>query len=95
MISGPGAFNAELGEFILDYEDVRTAAEPVDAVLEFLQETYSVAAERAEWDRSALDRTDAVARAVRVKAPQHSAISQPAARRDGREDATSTSGHRR
>jgi hypothetical protein len=74
VVSAPGGFNAELGEFILDYEDARTAADPVETVLKFLQETYSVAAEKANWDRSILDRTDAVARAVHLKAPQHSGL---------------------
>jgi hypothetical protein len=72
VIPKPGAFNAKLGEFILDYEDARSAPDPAGTVLEFLQETYSVAAAKGEWDRSALDRTDAVARAVHLAAPQRS-----------------------
>ena len=70
VISGKGGFNAELGEFLLDYEDARAAADPAETVLEFLEQTYSAAAERANWDRPNLDRSDDVARAVRSKAPQ-------------------------
>jgi len=70
VLSGKGAFNAELGEFILDYDEARLAADPEDTVLQFLQETYSAAADLAQWDRANLDRTDSVARAVRVKKPR-------------------------
>ena len=72
-ISGKGGFNAKLGEFILDYEDARSASDPVETVLEFLQETYSAAANAAKWDRANLDRTDGIAQAVRLKKPQRSA----------------------
>jgi hypothetical protein len=64
-LSGPGGFNATLGEFILDYDAARCAADPADAVLEFLVDTYSAAANAARWDRQELDRHDEVARAVR------------------------------
>lgn len=72
-LTGRGAFNTQLGEFILDYDDARSAPDPVDTVLEFLQETYSAAADLAHWDRRNLDRTDAVAADVRLKDPQQSA----------------------
>ena len=70
MIRGRGAFNPTLGEFILNYEDARLAADPVDVVLEFLEETYAAAADAAKWDRPNLDRVDEVGRAVRVKNAQ-------------------------
>ena len=70
VISGRGSFNSKLGEFILDYDDARTATDPAETVLEFLEQTYAAAADRAKWDRQNLDRTDAVARAVHLKAPQ-------------------------
>jgi hypothetical protein len=66
-----GRFDPVLREFILDYDDARSAADPVDTVFEFLSDTYSAAANAARWDRPNLDRTDAVARAVRLKSPQH------------------------
>jgi hypothetical protein len=46
----------ELGEFVLPYEQVRTAADPEALLLQFLQSTYEAAADTAGWDRDALDR---------------------------------------
>ena len=48
-------FSEGLGEFILPYEAVRMAAEPEQALLEFLQSTYEAAANAAKWDRDALE----------------------------------------
>jgi Family of unknown function (DUF5996) len=48
-------FSEALGEFILPYDAVRTAAEPDQALLEFLQSTYDAAANAAKWDRDALE----------------------------------------
>jgi hypothetical protein len=46
----------ELGEFVLPYEAVRTAADPDATLLAFLQSTYEAAADTAAWDRPALER---------------------------------------
>ena len=51
-------FHDDLGEFILPYEAVRTANDPDGALLAFLQTTYEAAADHADWDRKALERTD-------------------------------------
>src|SRR3984893_5848546 len=48
-------FSETLGEFILPYDAVRTAANPEQALLEFLQTTYQAAANAAKWDRDALE----------------------------------------
>lgn len=48
-------FSKELGEFILPYDAVRTAADPDTALLAFLQSTYEAAANLAKWDRKALE----------------------------------------
>ena len=48
-------FSEALGEFILPYDAVRTAAAPDKALLEFLQSTYEAAANAAKWDRDALE----------------------------------------
>ena len=48
-------FSDALGEFILPYDAVRTAAQPDQALLEFLQSTYEAAADAAKWDRDALE----------------------------------------
>jgi hypothetical protein len=57
-IVSPGAahYDTTLREFVLPYEDVRTATSPDAALLEFLQSTYEAAADLAAWDRSALER---------------------------------------
>jgi len=44
------------GEFFLKYEDVRTAASPREALLEFLWTTYDAGATLAKWDRKELER---------------------------------------
>jgi hypothetical protein len=48
-------FSEALGEFVLPYDAVRTAAEPDQALLDFLQSTYDAAANAAKWDRDALE----------------------------------------
>lgn len=48
-------FDATLGEFLLPYEAVRTAANPDATLLGFLQTTYEAAAQLGDWDRDALD----------------------------------------
>ena len=49
-------YQRELGDFILPYEAVRTAATPERAVLDFIDSTYDVASRLAGWDRAALER---------------------------------------
>ena len=54
-----GAYFSEgLGEFVLPYPLVRTAADPDAVLLGFLQSTYEAAATCAHWDREALERQD-------------------------------------
>jgi hypothetical protein len=48
-------FDAALGEFILDYDAVRTAADPEAALTAFLESTYAAAADLGAWDRAALE----------------------------------------
>ena len=48
-------YHQELGEFILPYDAVRTAASPDDVLLEFLQSTYEAAADLGRWDRAELE----------------------------------------
>jgi hypothetical protein len=49
-------YDATIGEFLLNYADVRIADDPDALVLDFLQSTYEAAADRAGWDRAALER---------------------------------------
>jgi hypothetical protein len=44
-------YSADLGEFILPYDAVRSAPDPAAALLEFLSTTYEAAARAADWDR--------------------------------------------
>ena len=48
-------FDEALGEFILPYEAVRTAADPDRSLLAFLESTYGAAADLGGWDRAALE----------------------------------------
>lgn len=48
-------YDAQLGEFILPYADVRKATDPDGALLDFFQSTYEAAAELGRWDRKALE----------------------------------------
>ena len=48
-------YHAELGEFILPYEAVRSADDPDSALMDFLQTTYEAAAVLASWDREKLE----------------------------------------
>ena len=50
-------YDDELREFILPYDIVRRADDPDSTLLAFLQSTYEAAAEPADWDRPALERT--------------------------------------
>jgi len=49
-------YNADLGEFVLAYDDVRRAKSQDGTLLEFLQSSYEAAADRGAWDRAALER---------------------------------------
>jgi hypothetical protein len=44
-----------LGEFVLDYEAVLASDDPDGMILEFLESSYSAAADLGAWDRAALD----------------------------------------
>ncbi len=48
-------FEPSLGEFILPYDAVRTAADPDTLLLDFLSSTYAAAADAGHWDRAALE----------------------------------------
>jgi Family of unknown function (DUF5996) len=49
-------YSADLSEFLLPYEAVRTAADPARDLRAFLTSTYDAAAELAKWDRAELER---------------------------------------
>lgn len=49
-------YHPQMKEFLLMYDDVRTAASPRTALMEFLQSTYDAAANVGKWDRKSLER---------------------------------------
>ena len=50
------AYNGDVGQFLVDYDTIRAAPSPDDALLDFMQSTYEAAANRAGWDRAGLER---------------------------------------
>ena len=48
-------YNATMGEYILPYDAVRTAANPDALLLAFMSATYAAAAEAGKWDRALLE----------------------------------------
>ncbi len=57
VLPAQAGWNENLGEFVLKYEDVRTAENPEEALLSFLQTTYECAASLAGWDLRAFEQT--------------------------------------
>jgi len=49
-------YHPQMKEFLLMYDDVRTADSPKAALMEFLQSTYEAAAVCSNWDRKSLER---------------------------------------
>jgi len=56
-----GAWDPALGEFLLPYDHVRTAASPEKVLMEFLETSYAACADAVHWDRTALERPIATA----------------------------------
>jgi len=50
------SYHPQMKEFLLMYDDVRRAALPRQALLDFLQSTYEAGANLAGWDRKGLER---------------------------------------
>jgi hypothetical protein len=50
------AYNGDVGQFLIDYDAVRAAPSPDDALLAFAQSSYEAAANKGGWDRTALER---------------------------------------
>jgi Family of unknown function (DUF5996) len=49
-------YHPQMKEFLLMYDDVRSAASPKAALMGFLQSTYDAAADCGKWDRKSLER---------------------------------------
>ncbi|HZE72756.1 MAG TPA: DUF5996 family protein [Pyrinomonadaceae bacterium] len=52
----PAFYSAGMKEFIMLYDDVRTANAPEQSLLEFMQSSYEAGANLAKWDRTNLER---------------------------------------
>ncbi len=50
-------YHRGISEFLLMYDDVRTAASPKQALADFCESTYEAGAKLAKWDRAALERS--------------------------------------
>lgn len=53
---GSAHYDSQLGEFILMYDEMRSAPSPGAALLDFCQSTYEAGATLGKWDRNALER---------------------------------------
>ena len=49
-------WDKSLGEFLFDYDAMRTGTKPDEALLAFLHSAYGAAADAAKWDRAGLER---------------------------------------
>ena len=54
VLPASASWNPTLKEFVLPYDDVRRAADPAAAILDFAQSTYDAGAALAGWNREAL-----------------------------------------
>ncbi|HUZ09189.1 MAG TPA: DUF5996 family protein [Acidimicrobiales bacterium] len=70
-------YDGDLGEFLLPYTAVRTAADPRGTLLSFLQSAYAAAADRGGWDREALDRQPPSWAPGHVALPGHTVRDRP------------------
>jgi hypothetical protein len=52
------AYDEQKGEFVLSYDDVRTAPDPQQAILDFAQSTYELGARLMEWPVASLEPRD-------------------------------------
>jgi hypothetical protein len=54
----PAFYSTDLNEFLLKYDDMRTAQSPSAALLEFARSTYDAGASLGGWDRRELERRE-------------------------------------
>ena len=62
----PAWYEPTMGEWLLDYDAVRTAPDPEAALLGFLQATYDAAADLGKWDRAHLECAPGIPRRPRA-----------------------------
>ena len=52
----PAYYHPTLREFVLMYDDIRSATDPKRLLLDFCQTTYEAGATLGNWDRASLER---------------------------------------
>jgi hypothetical protein len=55
VTSDQAFYSMDMGEYLLPYDEVRSAGSPDEVLLSFLQSTYEAAADLGRWDRNALE----------------------------------------
>jgi hypothetical protein len=55
VLPNEASYSAQMHEFTLPYDAVRTAPSPDEALLAFAHSTYDAASLLGKWDRAALD----------------------------------------
>ena len=56
VLPPPARYNPDFGGFYLNYDDIRSTADPARTLMDFCQSTYDAAATLGKWDRDALER---------------------------------------
>ena len=56
VLPAKATYARDMGEFIYLYDDMRSAPSPETALLQFMDTTYSAAADLAHWNRAELER---------------------------------------
>lgn len=60
ILKSQSSYRKDLGEFLLNYDGMRQSDDPAQTLLDFLDSSYSAAADVAQWEHSNLDRHDAI-----------------------------------
>ena len=59
VVPSAAFYSEQLGEYLLRYDDLRSADRPEEALLDFYRSTYEAAARLGKWDLESLERSDA------------------------------------
>lgn len=60
LLPSAAYFDEKLGEFLLPYDAVRSAADPEATLMDFLKSTYQAAADLGGWDRATLECSEGI-----------------------------------
>jgi hypothetical protein len=56
VLPAAAIYSSQFGDFLLRYDDMRSADKPEQALFDFYQSTYEAGARLARWDRDSLER---------------------------------------